>query len=60
MILRARAAVLAMAMNVGTVQPLDLLRLLRVPAIHFVLKRIHNRSARVCRDRAHQRSRRVA
>ncbi|HEY0788641.1 MAG TPA: hypothetical protein VGE86_08345 [Thermoanaerobaculia bacterium] len=34
-----RAALLAAAMSFGTAVPADPLRLLRVPAIHFVLRR---------------------
>ncbi len=34
-----RAALLAAAMNLGTAVPADPLRFLRVPAIHFVLRR---------------------
>ncbi|HVR43247.1 MAG TPA: hypothetical protein VMS56_07335 [Thermoanaerobaculia bacterium] len=36
---RFRAALLATAMNLGTAAPLDPFRFLRVPAIHFILRR---------------------
>ena len=34
-----RAALLAAAMNFGTAAPVDPFRFLRVPAVHFVLRR---------------------
>jgi hypothetical protein len=55
---RTRATLLAAAMNIGTVEPLDLFRYLRVPAIHFVLRKAAERRAgRRCSERTHRRLR---
>jgi hypothetical protein len=53
----ARAALLAAAMNFTPVEPLDFLRFLRVPAIHFVLR--HRHRARTCREKTHRPRRRA-
>ena len=56
---RTRAALLTAAMNVVTIEPLDLLRYLRVPAIHYVLRRQKEpRRGRICNDATHRPRRR--
>jgi len=48
---RTRAALFTLAMNLRTIEGLDLLRYLRVPAIHLVVRRDARRNAaRWCRD----------
>ncbi|HUF17532.1 MAG TPA: hypothetical protein VMS12_05760 [Thermoanaerobaculia bacterium] len=52
---RARAALLVAAINLRTLEPLELLRYLRLPAIHFVMRRKSTRraAARACSERCH-------
>lgn len=52
---RARAAMLAIAMNAATVDPLDFFRFLRVPAIVLLLRR--RTAARSCREKHLRRTR---
>ena len=52
------AFLLSAALNLRALEPLSLLRYLRLPAIHYVVKRALP-SSRVCRDRDHRRRRRA-